>query len=100
VTIAVRNRDVTFMEESGVRRGNLNVFGGFTTLTGHLAEVFEDSIAITVPKESTASTADDITYFKKTFALQSSRYRLAIAVQDANGGQAGTWVRSVNIAKP
>jgi GWxTD domain-containing protein len=99
VTIAVRNRDFTFVEESGVRRGRLKVFGRFTTLTGHVADVFEDSIEVTVPK-SAASETDDITFCKKTFALNSGYYGLAIVVKDANAERAGTWVRRVVVARP
>jgi GWxTD domain-containing protein len=98
MTIAVRNQDVTFIDESGVRRGRLNVFGRITTLTGHVVDVFEGSIVITAPRDSAPSARDEVTYLKKTFALQRGRYRLQIVVKDANGDQAGAWSRSVVVA--
>jgi hypothetical protein len=95
VTIALRNRDLTLVDDAGLRRGKLNLFGRFSTLTGHVAEEFEDSIEINVPKESDTGAPDAMTYVRKTFALHIGRYRLGIAVKDATSDQSGTWIRAV-----
>lgn len=99
MTIAVRNRDVTFVDEAGVRKAKVDVFGRFTTLTGYAAEEFEDAIEIAAPKGSTADRWDEMTYIKKTFALRVGRYRLGVAVKDANTHQTGTFSGNVVVAE-
>ena len=51
VTIQVKNRDITFVNKDGVQRGTVNIFGRVTTLTGHIAQTFEDTVQVDVPAE-------------------------------------------------
>src|SRR5256712_4119467 len=44
VTIQAKNRDVTFVNKDGVQRGTINIFGRVTTLTGRIAQTFEDTV--------------------------------------------------------
>src|SRR6266478_5714503 len=46
VTIQVKNRDVTFVNKDGVQRGTVNIFGRVTTLTGRIAQTFEDTVQV------------------------------------------------------
>src|SRR5438874_5095292 len=51
VTIQVKNRDVTFVNKDGVQRGTINIFGRVTTLTGRIAQTFEDTVQMDIPAE-------------------------------------------------
>src|SRR5712691_986532 len=44
VTVQVKNRDVTFVNKDGVQRGTVNIFGRVTTLSGRIAQTFEDTV--------------------------------------------------------
>ena len=44
ITIQLKNRDITFANKDGVQRGVVNIFGRVTTLTGHIAQTFEDVV--------------------------------------------------------
>ncbi|HZD30894.1 MAG TPA: GWxTD domain-containing protein, partial [Candidatus Angelobacter sp.] len=43
VTIQVKNKDITFVNKEGIQRGTVNIFGRVTTLTGKIAQTFEDT---------------------------------------------------------
>src|SRR5579864_14457 len=42
ITIQVKNRDITFVNKEGVQRGTVNIFGRVATLSGRIAQTFED----------------------------------------------------------
>src|SRR5215472_9360741 len=51
VTVQVKNRDVTFQNKEGVQRGTVNIFGRVTTLSGRIAQTFEDTVQVDEPAE-------------------------------------------------
>ena len=51
VTIQIKNRDITFVNKDGVQRGTVNIFGRVATLTGRIAQTFEDTVQVDVPAE-------------------------------------------------
>ena len=51
VTIQVKNRDITFQNKDGVQRGTVNIFGRVATLSGRIAQTFEDTVQVDVPAE-------------------------------------------------
>jgi GWxTD domain-containing protein len=93
VTIAFQNRHLTFVDKDGSRRATLKIFGRVMTLTGRVAEVFEDTSEIG-PSTQSGSSPDNL-IFNKTLALRRGHYGLEIAVEDANGDRWGTWFRAV-----
>src|ERR1700757_1290376 len=44
ITIQVKNRDITFVNKEGVQRGTVNIFGRVATLSGRIAQTFEDTV--------------------------------------------------------
>ena len=54
VTIQVKNRDITFANKEGVQRGLVNMFGRITTITGRVAQTFEDTVKVDVPSRSSS----------------------------------------------
>jgi len=97
VTIQVKNRDITFVNKDGVQRGTVNIFGRATTLTGKIAQTFEDTVQVDVPPELLARTAENASVYWKALPLRPGRYRLDIVVKDVNGDRKGTWSKGLQV---
>jgi len=95
VTIQVKNRDVTFVNKDGVQRGTINIFGRVTTLTGRVAQTFEDTVQNDVPAELLPKVAENSSVYWKALPLRPGRYRFDIVVKDVNGDRVGTWNKCV-----
>ena len=95
VTVQIKNRDVTFQNKEGVERGTVNIFGRVTTLTGRIAQTFEDTVQVDVPVELLPQTAENSSIYWKALPLRPGRYRFDIVVKDVNGDRVGTWSQGV-----
>jgi hypothetical protein len=95
VTIQVKNRDVTFVNKDGVQRGTINIFGRVTTLTGRVAQTFEDTVQNDVPAELLPKVAENSSVYWKALPLRPGRYRFDIVVKDVNGDRVGTWNKGI-----
>ena len=97
VTIQLKNRDITFVNKDGVERGTVNIFGRITTLTGHIAQTFEDTVQADIPAELLPKTAENSQVYWKAVPLRPGRYRFDVVVKDVNGDRVGTWSRGVMV---
>lgn len=95
VTIQMKNRDITFQNKDGVQRGTVNIFGRVTTLTGRVAQTFEDTVQADIPEELLARAAENSQVYWKALPLRPGRYRFDIVVKDVNGDRKGTWSKGV-----
>jgi len=95
VTIQMKNRDITFANKDGVQRGTVNILGRLTTLTGKVAQTFEDTVQVDVPAELLPRTAENASVYWKALPLRPGRYNLYVAVKDVNGDRKGIWSRSI-----
>jgi GWxTD domain-containing protein len=95
VTIQIKNRDITFVNKDGVQRGLVNIFGRVTTLTGRIAQTFEDTVQNDVPEELLPRVAENSSVYWKSLPLRPGRYRLDIVVKDVNGDRVGTWSKGI-----
>ena len=95
VTIQIKNRDITFVNKDGVQRGLVNIFGRVTTLTGRVAQTFEDTVQNDVPEELLPKVAENSSVYWKSLPLRPGRYRLDIVVKDVNGDRVGTWSKGI-----
>jgi len=86
VTIQLKNKDITFTEKDGVARGTVNIFGRVSTLTGRVAQTFEDTVQVDVPSSLLAKTVENVSVYWKALPLRSGRYRLDIVVKDVGSG--------------
>jgi GWxTD domain-containing protein len=96
-TIQMKNRDITFVNKDGVQRGTVNIFGRVTTLTGHIAQTFEDTVQADIPAELLAKAAENSQVYWKAIPLRPGRYRVDIVVKDVNGDRVGTWSKGVQV---
>jgi len=97
VTIQIKNRDITFANKDGVQRGTVNIFGRVTTLSGRIAQTFEDTVQVDVPAELLPKTAENSQVYWKALPLKPGHYRLDIVVKDVNGDRAGNWSKSLMV---
>jgi hypothetical protein len=95
VTIQIKKRDVTYVNKDGVQRGTMNIFGRVTTLTGRVAQTFEDTVQDDVPAELLSKVLDNSSIYWKALPLRPGRYRFDIVVKDVNGDRVGTWTRGI-----
>ena len=96
-TVQMKNRDITFVNKDGVQRGVVNIFGRVTTLTGHIAQTFEDTVQADIPAELLAKAAENSQVYWKAIPLRPGRYRVDIVVKDVNGDRVGTWSKGVQV---
>ncbi len=97
VTISVKNRDITFVNKEGVQRGTVNIFGRVTTLTGKIAQTFEDTVQVDVPAELLPKVTENSSVYWKALPLRPGRYRFDVVVKDVNGDRKGTWSKGVQV---
>jgi GWxTD domain-containing protein len=94
-TVQLKNRDITFVNKDGVERGVVNIFGRVTTLTGHIAQTFEDTVQADIPAELLARATESSQVYWKAIPLRPGRYKVDIVVKDVNGDRVGTWSKGV-----
>ena len=97
VTVQIKNRDVTFQNKDGIERGTVNIFGRVTTLTGRIAQTFEDTVQVDVPVELLPKTAENSSVYWKALPLKPGRYRFDVVVKDVNGDRVGNWSQGVPV---
>jgi len=97
ITIQIRNRDITFANKDGVQRGVVNIFGRVTTLSGRVAQTFEDTVQADVPPELLPKVVENSQIYWKALPLRPGHYRLDVVVKDVNGDRKGTWSKSLQV---
>lgn len=97
ITLQIKKRDVTYVNKDGVERGTLNIFGRVTTLTGRIAQTFEDTVQDDVPAELLAKVLENSSIYWKALPLRPGRYRLDVVIKDVNGDRVGTWQHALTV---
>jgi GWxTD domain-containing protein len=95
VTVQIKNRDVTFANKEGVQHGVVNIFGRLSTLTGKVAQTFEDTVTADVPAELLPKEVENSKIYWKAVPLRPGRYKLDVVVKDVNGDRMGTLSRGI-----
>jgi GWxTD domain-containing protein len=96
-TVQLKNRDITFVNKDGIQRGVVNIFGRVTTLSGHIAQTFEDTVQADIPAELLAKSVESSQVYWKAIPLRPGRYRVDIVVKDVNGDRVGTWSKGIQV---
>src|SRR6266550_1718220 len=95
VTVQIKNRDITFADKDGVQHGVVNIFGRLSTLTGKVAQTFEETVTADVPAELLPREVENSKIYWKAVPLRPGRYKLDVVVKDVNGDRMGTWSRGI-----
>ena len=90
-TIQLKKSDVVWIEEAGVHRMHLRLFGRFLTLTNRVAMTVEEEIRQSDNDPQSPQLPKDILQFSRSVPLRAGRYRFDLAVQDVNADRIGTW---------
>jgi GWxTD domain-containing protein len=97
VTIQMKNKDITFVDKDGVQRGTVNVFGRLTTISGRVAQTFEDTVQVDVPAELLAKTVENSSVYWKALPLKPGMYKLDVVLKDVNGDRTGWYSRGIKV---
>jgi len=95
VTLQIKNRDITFNHKEGVAHGVVNIFGRVTTLTGRIAQTFEDTVIVDQPDELLSKALESASVYWKALPLRPGRYRLDLVAKDVNSDRVGTWSKGI-----
>lgn len=97
VTLQLKNQDITFESKDGISRGVVNIFGRITTMTGRIAQTFEDTVQVDVPEDLLQKTVQNSSIYWKAMPLKPGRYRMDIVCKDVKGDRVGTWSKGITV---
>jgi len=97
ITIQIPNRELTYVNKEGVQRASLNIFGRLTTLTGKVAQTFEDSLRLDQPVELFEKFIGSTSVYQKALPIHPGRYRLDIVLKDVNGDKVGSIGQGIQV---
>jgi GWxTD domain-containing protein len=97
VTVQMSNKDITFQTKEGVSKGVVDVYGRITTLTGKIAQTFEEPVGVTSPEELLPKELEKHSVYWKALPLKPGMYRLDVVLKDVNGDRKGTWSKSIRV---
>jgi GWxTD domain-containing protein len=100
VTIQIRNRDITYKDKDNVSRGPVNILGRVTTISGKIAQTFEDTVDDPYPSELRSAKMNTSEVYWKALALRPGIYRLDVVIKDVNNpDHIGQYSRSITVPK-
>ncbi len=100
ITLQIRNKDITFSTKDGVSKGVVNVLCRVATITGHVAQTFEETLVVEEPSELLPKTLETSQVYWKALPLRPGHYRVDIAIKDVNNpDHVGTWAQGIVVPK-
>ena len=98
ITVQIPNHEMSFQEKNGVQMATLHVFARITSLSGHVVNTFEDSIAADTPDSLLQQYLKGYSIYQKAVPLSPGLYRLDVVVKDINSSNLG--VLNTRLAVP
>jgi GWxTD domain-containing protein len=100
ITLQIKNKDITFSTKDGVSKGVVNILGRVTTITGRIAQTFEDTVLVEEPSELMPKTLETSQVYWKALPLRPGHYRVDIAIKDVNNpDHLGLWAQGIVVPK-
>ena len=100
ITLQIKNKDITFSTKDGVSKGVVNILGRVTTITGRIAQTFEETVLVEEPSELLPKTLQTSQVYWKALPLRPGRYRVDIAIKDVNNpDHVGVWAQGIVVPK-
>jgi GWxTD domain-containing protein len=100
ITLQIKNKDITFSTKEGVSKGVVNILGRVTTITGRIAQTFEDTVLVEEPSELLPKTLQTSQIYWKALPLRPGHYRVDIAIKDVNNpDHVGVWAQGIVVPK-
>jgi GWxTD domain-containing protein len=89
VSIQVPNKEMTFKDKNGVQAATLDIFGRVSTLSGRVAQTFEDTVQQDIPASLLQKSMNGRAVYQKALPLRPGLYKLDLVVKDVNSGNVG-----------
>jgi GWxTD domain-containing protein len=99
ITIQLLNKDMTFQSKEGIQRAAVNIYGRISTITGRVAQIFEDVVIQDVPESLFKQTLERKSLYQKAVPLRSGLYKLELVLKDLNSGNVGTMYKGFTVPK-
>lgn len=99
ITIQVQHKDLTFQNKEGVQRAVVNVYGRISTITGRVAQVFEDVVSVDSPESLFKQTLERSSRYQKAVPLRSGLYKVELVLKDLNSGNVGTTYKGFSVPR-
>lgn len=90
VTVEIADRDLEFQNKGGVMHASLDIFGQLSTLSGRVADTFENTMVQDVPSDAFGAYKSHKSIYQKIVPLRPGRYKLTIVLKDDNSGHMGS----------
>ena len=90
ITVQVMNRDLQFQNKDGVMHAVLDIYGELSTISGRVAQRFEDSVVMDIPQDQFARYQSRKAVYQKALPLAPGRYKLSVVVKDDGSGHMGS----------
>lgn len=90
VSVQIPNNKMQFKNKDGVETATLHIFGQIATLSGRVAQTFEDTVQQDIPDslfKQESATGQAI--YQKAMPLRPGLYKLDLVVKDINSGNVG-----------
>jgi GWxTD domain-containing protein len=89
VTIQIPNNQLSFASKEGVHSATMNIFVRVSTLTGRVAQTFEDPVSRDFPDSLFQKSLKLQSIYQKAVPLRPGLYRLDIVIKDVKSGNVG-----------
>lgn len=99
ITIQLQNKDLAFQEQDSVHRALVHIYGKVTSITGRVAQIFEDTISQDIPDALFQRTLDNASIYQKIIPLAPGLYRLDLVLKDIHSGNVGTINQRLSIPR-
>ncbi|MCL5006245.1 MAG: GWxTD domain-containing protein [Acidobacteria bacterium] len=90
ITIQVPNREMQFADKNGVMHAVLDIYGQLSTLGGRIADTFQDSVAVDVPRHDFQDYVNQKSVYQKAVYLAPGHYKLSVVIKDDQSGHMGS----------
>jgi len=95
----LKYKDLAFQEQEGIHRALANVYGKVTTISGRVAQVFEDVIAQDIPAALFKDVSEKSAVYQKVIPLRPGLYKLDLVVKDIHSSNVGTFTKGFSVPR-
>jgi hypothetical protein len=99
ITVELKFKDLAFQEQDGIYRAMANVYGKVTTVSGRVAQVFEDVIAQDIPAALFKDASEKSAVHQKVIPLRPGLYKIDLVIKDIHSANVGTFTKGFSVPR-
>ncbi len=99
ITLQLERKDLQFQNKEGIAKAAVNIYARITTMARRVANVFEDVVAVEIPKEMLEEASTGASIYQKSVPLAPGTYRLNLVVKDVYGGNMNNYEMVLNVPR-